>query len=106
MGLANQAKGTHAAVPKWQAAQSRASVVPSATSETSQGGKPRKAEGSTHHITHTHTDMAAEGTMPGGLWGPRAPSPREVPIPRYSTWANYPSPGNLGPPIYMAALGP
>ncbi len=51
------------------------------------------------HHTHTHTDMAAEGAMPGGLGGPEGPHPhREVPLPRYSTWANYPSPGNLGPP--------
>ena len=42
-------------------------------------------------------DMAAEGTMPGRLMGPQGPqSQREVLLPHCSTWATYPSPGNLG----------
>ena len=44
-GSGQSGKGAHAAVPKWQAAHSRAIVAPSATSETSQDGKPRKAKG-------------------------------------------------------------
>ena len=48
-------------------------AAPSANSATSQDGKTRKAKGN----THTHTDMAAEGTMPGGLGGPKGPVPTE-----------------------------
>ena len=65
-----------------QACNRWAVAVPSANSATSQDGKTRKAKG----YTHTHTDMAAEGAMPGGLGDPEGPRPhREVRLPPLHT---------------------
>ncbi len=69
--------------PRWQATQSRGQHTPQ------------------HTHTHTHRHGRRRDHAWGALGPQRAPSPREVPLPHYSTRANYPSPGNLGPPIYI-----